>query len=121
MLHSLIFISTYGPLIARAVNADFFVEAWSGKGMVRNYGDPNITSVDPFPKYYPYTLATEWTQKWDFYAWVPDVIVINLGTNDYSTQPHPPQNVFETGIDYDKILKYFLLTRTELAQVTKIS
>lgn len=32
-----------------------------------------------------------------YYLIVLDAVVINLGTNDYSTQPSPPQEIFETG------------------------
>lgn len=35
------------------------VHAGVGQGMVRNYGDPNITSKYPFPTKYPRILATE--------------------------------------------------------------
>jgi hypothetical protein len=27
----------------------------------------------------------------------PDAVFVNLGTNDYSTEPHPPTDVFERG------------------------
>lgn len=30
------------------------------------------------------------TVRWNFGNWIPDAVVINLGTNDYSTQPSPP-------------------------------
>jgi len=83
-------------LIANSVSADYFVEAWSGLGVVRNYGDKNITSVDPFPKIYPRTIASDTKTSWDF-DWKPDAVVINLGTNDYSTNPQPPRDIFETG------------------------
>jgi len=86
---------SYGPIVSRKMNLEYHLEAWSGKGLVRNYGDKNITSAMPFPKYYPYTLANNRTEVWNFTSWVPDAVVINLGTNDYSTQPIPPQDIFE--------------------------
>jgi len=87
----------YGPLTARALNADIHVESWSGKGVVRNYGDANITSVNPFPIYWNRTLAENPNGNYYDFDWVPDAIVINLGTNDYSTNPIPPENVFVPG------------------------
>eukprot|EP01089_Gocevia_fonbrunei_P003999 TRINITY_DN1395_c0_g1_i2.p1 TRINITY_DN1395_c0_g1~~TRINITY_DN1395_c0_g1_i2.p1 ORF type:complete len:154 (-),score=27.24 TRINITY_DN1395_c0_g1_i2:46-507(-) len=62
--------------------------------MVRNYGDPNITSLYPFPSYYPRTLANDPSTLWSFKSWIPQAVVINLGTNDYSTQPIPPQAIY---------------------------
>lgn len=61
-----------------------------------NHGDPNVTSVDPFPVYYPRTLASVPNSQWNF-QYIPDAIVINLGTNDYSTKPQPPANIFVPG------------------------
>eukprot|EP01114_Cavostelium_apophysatum_P008344 TRINITY_DN2075_c0_g2_i1.p1 TRINITY_DN2075_c0_g2~~TRINITY_DN2075_c0_g2_i1.p1 ORF type:complete len:391 (+),score=52.78 TRINITY_DN2075_c0_g2_i1:51-1223(+) len=87
----------YGPVIARNLSAEYYLEAWSGKGVVRNYGDPNITSKVPFPKYYPHTLANDFSTVWDFATYIPDGVVINLGTNDFSTQPFPPQDIFQKG------------------------
>jgi lysophospholipase L1-like esterase len=87
----------YGNLVASALDAQLYLEAWSGKGVVRNYGDPNTTSAVPFPSLYPYVVPTDTTTTpWSF-SWVPDIVVINLGTNDYSTEPSPPQAVFESG------------------------
>lgn len=64
--------------------------------IISNYGDPNVTSVNPFPIYYPRSLANVPTSQWDF-QYIPDAVVINLGTNDYSTQPQPPADIFVPG------------------------
>jgi hypothetical protein len=79
------------------------LEAWSGKGLVRNAGDKNITSIDPFPIYYGRALANDPQSQWDFSKWIPDAVFINLGTNDYGSEPHPPQELFENG----KLYKYY--------------
>jgi len=63
--------------------------------MVRNYGDKNTTSAVPFPALYPYVLPSVKQGEWNFSSWIPDVVIINLGTNDYSTQPYPPQDVYQ--------------------------
>ncbi len=73
--------------------------------MVRNYNDPNITGPTPMPKLYLRTLGANEKLLWD-YSWVPDAVVINLGTNDYGTLPNPPKEVFEHGISrYSLILR----------------
>ena len=71
------------------------IVAYSGKGVVRNYGDANQTSVDPLPSICNRTCCADSTPVWDFTSWVPQVVVINLGTNDFSTQPHPVKAVFQ--------------------------
>jgi len=90
---------SYGPVSARALGAEYHAEAWSGKGVVRNYASPNTTSPDPFPTFWNRTLAHDPTIINDFTQWVPDALMINLGTNDFSTKPWPPQTVFEDGLE----------------------
>ena len=80
---------TYGAVAARAVGAEVHTVAWSGKGVIYNYGD----GVDePLPEIYDRTVATEGA-SWGF-EWQPDVVVINLGTNDFSTDNDPSQELF---------------------------
>jgi lysophospholipase L1-like esterase len=70
--------------------------AHSGKGVVRNYGDEKMVS-DPketMPGRYDRTLDNDTTHLWDFKQWKAHCVVINLGTNDYSTQPHPDRVAF---------------------------
>ncbi|HZS53351.1 MAG TPA: polysaccharide deacetylase family protein, partial [Bryobacteraceae bacterium] len=87
---------TYAALMARHYNADCMITAWSGKGMVRNYGDANQTSPDPLPTVYPRTCASVASNDYAF-DWQPDVVVIALGINDFSTTPHPSEQQFVGG------------------------
>ncbi len=74
---------SYGPVLANALGADYHVSAVSGIGLVRNYSfkyDPR-----PLPEVYD-SLFFERTDSpgWDPKKFVPQVIVIALGTNDFS-------------------------------------
>ncbi|EFC37977.1 predicted protein [Naegleria gruberi] len=91
---------------ARYVNAsEIHIECWSGKGVVRNFADKNTTSVDPFPVYYPRTLANDANSVWEFRkTFIPDIAVITLGTNDFSTAPRPSFEQFSNG--YQKFLDF---------------
>lgn len=80
---------TYAGVAARTLGAELHVVAWSGKGVVHNYGDDMF---EPLPQVYDRALATEGA-SWDF-SWHPDVVVINLGTNDFSTDGDPSEDVF---------------------------
>lgn len=69
------------PLTAKHYGADYQVNAISGRGIVRNY---NGFPADTLPQAYPYTLFDRARVARDPY-WHPQVIVIGLGTNDFST------------------------------------
>ena len=86
---------SYATMTARALNADYSLVAYSGKGVVRNYGDSLKTSIDPMPILYDRIFFQDSTSKWDFSKWVPQAVVINLGTNDFSTRPYPDKDVFQ--------------------------
>ncbi|MBB4659493.1 SGNH/GDSL hydrolase family protein [Parvularcula dongshanensis] len=66
---------------AKALEADYHLVAISGRGAVFNYGD------DPRPNMPAHlTLALPDTPVyWDPKRWTPQVVVVNLGTNDHST------------------------------------
>jgi lysophospholipase L1-like esterase len=85
----------YDAITGRALDAEYHVIAYSGKGMVRNAEDPNQISLYPMPKYYMQTLVNNETQNWNFSAWVPDVVTIALGSNDFDSLPQPTQAQFE--------------------------
>ena len=71
--------SNYICRIAEHFNADLALLAWSGKGMFRNCCDPG----EKMPAYWQQTLGgSNHTAEWDHLRFVPDVMVINLGTND---------------------------------------
>jgi lysophospholipase L1-like esterase len=83
---------TYGAVAARSVGADLITIAWSGKGMYRNYaGDMNET----MPVLYGRTLPDQAMSSWDYASWIPDAVVINLGSNDFQ-QGDPGQPYIAT-------------------------
>eukprot|EP00762_Andalucia_godoyi_P000966 ANDGO_03797.mRNA.1 Cellulase/esterase CelE len=90
-------LESFQTLTAMHFGAELHMECWSGKGVVRNYGDANRTSVDPLPVYADRTLGNVNASDWKFPSWIPELVVIELGDNDYSTQPTPYDNVFEQG------------------------
>jgi lysophospholipase L1-like esterase len=71
--------------VARRYDADYQVNAISGRGIVRNY---NGFGADPLPSVYPYVLFDK-AQTYNDPAWHPQLIVISLGTNDFSTPLNP--------------------------------
>ena len=85
---------TYGAMAARELDAELSTIAWSGKGMVCNYGDDAQACTNPLPVYYERTLPDRSDSRWDFTKAQPQVVVINLGTNDFSTDTDPSETQF---------------------------
>lgn len=79
----------FGPLVARHYGADVRIIAYSGFGIVRNYngGNPGLN----LPALYDRPKPDDVTDKAMAAAWHPQVVVINLGTNDFSTPVHPAE------------------------------
>lgn len=75
---------SYAYKTAEALNADFNVVARSGIGIYRNYGGPKEGDVMTMPLEYDYTMLYNHDHKWDFSKFIPDIVCINLGTNDMS-------------------------------------
>ena len=87
---------SYAAILARIFFAEAHFIAHSGRGVVRNYGDKKAESDfhETMPGRYNRTLDNIPTNEWDFNLWKADCVVINLGTNDFSTTPHPGKETF---------------------------
>lgn len=73
----------WGAVAARALNAQYVCTAYSGKGVCRNYeGDCNNT----IPQFYGHTLANNHDISWSTANYIPDVLVLNIGTNDFGAE-----------------------------------
>ncbi|NML07066.1 SGNH/GDSL hydrolase family protein [Sphingomonas sp. G-3-2-10] len=72
----------YGPLLAKRLDADYRVIAWSGFGVVRNYAG-NMPG-ESLPSIYWRAVPGEAVPLAND-GWKPQLIVIYLGTNDFST------------------------------------
>lgn len=75
----------FGPLTANAYGADYQVNAISGRGVVRNY---NGGTKDTLVQMYPFVLFDK-KERYSDPSWRPQVVVVGLGTNDFSTELHP--------------------------------
>lgn len=76
---------TYAGYCARELNADYNVMAISGNGFICSLFGTELLDL---PDQYEYTcslsLGSTDDVKWDFSKYQPDVVIVNLGTNDIS-------------------------------------
>jgi hypothetical protein len=88
---------SFGAITARKLNADYQLNAFSGRGMVRNYngGEPGTD----YRTYYDRALLAVAGDVWAKPAsWRPQLIVVGLGINDFSTpvnagEPWTPESL----------------------------
>lgn len=82
----------YAAIAAREVEADYHMICWSGIGIISNFTEQEVPDAAwLMPDLYPYTdkaldlsLGLSKPVLWDTTAFIPDCIIINLGTNDHS-------------------------------------
>lgn len=84
----------FACILARHFDADYALVAHSGRGVSRNYGDSVSLSGITMKDLMQYTFDSKWNYKWDYKSYRPDLVVINLGSNDFSTQPQPSKEGF---------------------------
>jgi lysophospholipase L1-like esterase len=78
----------FGPVLAHRLGADYRIVAFSGRGVVRNYA--GLAPGEPLPALYDRLIpgeATPHVAADD--PWKPQLIVVGLGTNDFSTPVRP--------------------------------
>lgn len=104
----------YAYKTAQALDVDYSMVSFSGYGIISGYSDgEKKVSAQALPKYYT-KLGYSWSPNglfapsdivWDFSKRQPDIVVINLGTNDDSyTQNHKDRQE-EYGAAYTEFLK----------------
>lgn len=81
-------------IVGRHFNAEISVEAIAGIGLTQNADAESRWKIGkyPMPTLWQRRLQTEAKSLWDF-SWIPDLVVVSLGGNDYNHQKgHVPHN-----------------------------
>ena len=71
----------FGPVIARHYNAQYQMTSRGGIGLVLDYQGNYSNNL---PSAFDRTLFYTSEPKWNFSQWIPNLVVICLGLNDYS-------------------------------------
>jgi lysophospholipase L1-like esterase len=74
---------SFPVLTARRLHADWQLNAMNGIGVVRNWH--GIWKDSNYASYYPRTLLNDPASRYHSVDWRPQVVVIGLGANDFST------------------------------------
>lgn len=95
----------YDALTARKLNAQCFVVARSGIGIYRYYGAPRQGTDYNMPNTYKYTQFGQKGELWDFSRFTPDVVCLNLGTNDTSLDTYDTTLLTAGYVEFVKTLR----------------
>ena len=79
----------YGCIIARYFDADYALTAHSGQGMVRDWGDAKQISDKNMSTRYTHIFDDHGDIDYGFDSYRPQLVMINLGTNDFSPTAIP--------------------------------
>lgn len=74
----------YGCIVARYFNADYALVAHSGQGIVRHWGDSVQVSADNMPTRWTQLFDAHGKEAYNYQAYKPQLVMINVGTNDFS-------------------------------------
>lgn len=96
-------LDTYTALAANQLHARYEAVAWSGKGVFQN---DDVRDLEPLPSLYERSLAESPNTIWRHDA-STDVVVVNLGTNDYAHGDVPQPLVVA---DYSRLLQRVRIT-----------
>lgn len=90
---------SYGMLLARALDAQVHLVSYGGRGVVHDW--QGKTDVPNAPQFFDRTLPDDPVPAWNHSDYVPDAIVVCLGTNDFA--PGLPEEAGYTAA-YDQFL-----------------
>ncbi|HQF55864.1 MAG TPA: GDSL-type esterase/lipase family protein [Fibrobacteria bacterium] len=86
------FSRSWAGLTGRRLGADVHCVAWSGLGLVRNFDlEPAPTLIERYRYANPVSRV-----DWEFGRWLPQVVVVNLGSNDFFRYPPPDAERFRS-------------------------
>ena len=105
---------TYGAELARNLNAEWYITAAGGRGVFENY---ECGSADTLPAGYDHMNQRDLTSPlWDHTKYVPDAIIIDLGTNDFSPDncDKPPISPACDPVKYQSLISAFEAFVTKL-------
>jgi lysophospholipase L1-like esterase len=95
---------SYASRIARNLNVDFMLSTISGAGIYRNWNSDGPTVPQQYESAY---LRSDSTERWNFKKYIPDIVVIALGTNDLSGgDGKTPRKAFDSTIFVDTYIKF---------------
>ncbi len=87
---------SFGMLLGRWLNAQVHLVSYGGRGVMRDW--QGNTDVNNAPQFFQRTLPDDPASRWNHADYVPDLVVISLGQNDFS-KDLPDEAVYTKAYD----------------------
>lgn len=100
---------SYAAVASEILESDYNIIAWSGKGVYMNYGQNRDETI---PEIYDF-ITQDSKVRWSYENSKPDLIVINLGANDFSIMPPEKE-------EFINVYKQFIVELTSKCSDTPI-
>lgn len=98
------FMKSYAYLTAQALDANYSAVCYSGFGLISGFsGEGERNDAMAIPPLYG-LVAAKYDQPWDFLAHASDVVVINVGTNDFTYVGYDGYRMWEFEQAYESFL-----------------
>jgi len=99
---------SFSGQLAEKFNAQIHLQAMAGRGLVRNADEwvPFLSSGPTIPEAANRTICADSDpgKVWNFSSWVPDLVILSLGGNDYNNIKKPVESIFVQA--YIRFLEY---------------
>lgn len=102
----------FGSLVGKHYAADYSTIGYSGKGLIRNLGADSPGKE--YPVYYDKLFASEVNldaaapKLWDHKSWIPHIVVVHLGGNDFGGEEAEPADTTEWVSAYNDFIDLLL-------------
>jgi hypothetical protein len=107
----------WGYTVAKKFDAQYHSTSISGRGMYRNNSGTTTGVIpDEFDKIFP----GQSLPLWNFSNYVPDLVVIHLGTNDFYPQSWGTPSMLDSASYVNKYIAFIDNLRTQYGSSTKI-
>lgn len=100
--------NAWGAIIARDLNAEYHCTAYSGRGLYRN-NSGSTTGI--LPSIYNRINPDNSSSTWNTSTYVPDVIVIHLGTNDFAPEQTASPSMVDSTTFVDTYISFITTLR----------
>ena len=107
----------WGYTVAKKFDAQYHATAISGRGMYRNNTGTTAGVIpDEFDRIFPGQASP----TWNFSNYIPDLVVIHLGTNDFYQESLSPPIMLDSALYVDKYIAFINTLRSNYGSTTKI-